>query len=84
MSSKNKIVPITQGNRRPKQGCFAVIVGSTRVEVSIDPHQPAKGPAEIIELDKRQPHTKQQRSRRRGKPTMNSAQGVSHERHVQD
>ena len=33
MSSEDKIVPITRGDRTPKQGCFAVIAGSTRVDV---------------------------------------------------
>ncbi len=32
MSSKDKIVPITSGETKPKQGSFALIVGPTQVE----------------------------------------------------
>ena len=51
MSSEDKVVPITRGDRRPKQRCFAVIAGSTRVDVSIDATQPVRRqPATVVQL----------------------------------
>jgi hypothetical protein len=59
MSSEEKIVPITRGERRPKQQeCFAVIVGRTRVDVGIEPAQLIRRrPAAVVELVNPQGHT---------------------------
>ena len=55
MNSQDKIVPITRGRRRPKQGCFAVIAGSTRVDVGIEAAQPVRRrPAGVVQLVSKQ------------------------------
>jgi hypothetical protein len=58
MGSKKDIIPITRGERKPKQGWFAVITGSTRVDIGIEPAQPLQNvsPA-VVELINKQCHT---------------------------
>ena len=52
MNSKDKIIPITRGESRPKQGCFALIVGRARVDV--EPAQPVRRrPAAVVQLVKK-------------------------------
>jgi hypothetical protein len=55
MNSEEKIIPITRGARRPKQGCFAVIAGTTRVDVGIEAAQPVRRrPAAVVQLVSKQ------------------------------
>ena len=55
MNSKDKIIPIAQGENRPKQGCFALIVGRTRLDLCIQPAQPVRRrPAAVVQLVKKQ------------------------------
>src|SRR3954469_4821972 len=51
MSSEEKIVTITRGRRKPNCASFAVIAGSTRVDISIKRAQPARHqPATVVPL----------------------------------
>jgi hypothetical protein len=68
MSSQDKIVPITNGDRRPKPGCFAVIVGKTRADIRVGPAQPV-GPATVVELVNKQ--------RQKGEPAGDVTEPVS-------
>lgn len=55
MSSKDKIVPITIRETKPKQGSFALIVGPTQVDISIEPAKPVRRrPAAVVKLVKKQ------------------------------
>ena len=55
MSSKDKIVPITSGETKPKQGSFALIVGPTQLDISIEPAEPVRRrPAAVVQLVKKQ------------------------------
>ena len=59
MSSEEKIVPITRGERGPRQQeCFAVIAGRTRVHVGIEPARLIRRrSAAVVELVIKQRHT---------------------------
>jgi hypothetical protein len=51
MSSKEKVVPITRGERRPNQECLALIVGPTRLDFGFEPAQPVRRrPATVVQL----------------------------------
>ena len=55
MSSKDKIVPITSGETKPKEGWFALIVGPTQVDISIEPAKRIRRrPAAVVQLVKKQ------------------------------
>ena len=58
MGSEERIIPITRGERKPKQGSFAVIAGKTRVDVAIEAAQSIRRrPASLVELVKKQGHS---------------------------
>jgi len=56
MSSEDKIVPITRGDRTPKPGFVSVIVGSTRVDIDTS-QRASRRPATVIELVRQQGQT---------------------------
>ena len=71
MSSEDKIVPITRGHRTPKPGCFAVIVGSTRVDIDTS-QRVRRRPATVVQLVRQQGRTGTLPEGRVSNPTSNN------------